>query len=183
MGKSILTALFEFGKYELFYPVRRLVKNLKRAYEYSKQGYDSYDWDAGYLINDIIFKIKRLKKFFKSTETVTNDKHCKQCIKEMEEVLVLLERISDDPMGLTYYSKYEKQLEKKYGKLRRFVEESDEKQSSVRVLIQRDKETFKNTKEIQKAQKEAWKKALKERESDKKKAFTLIAKYFDAWWD
>ena len=180
VGKLLLTKLIEFGKFELFYPVRRIVLNLKRSYEYAKHGYNSYDWDDFHLYDDIAFKIKRMKKFFESSDSMTAETHCKKTAKEMTEVLKLLERVPFDPFG-EYYDKYEKPIIKRYGQLRMYTSELEN--GCSRVHMMRDKETDKNRKAIRKAEDIARRKAYNARNREKKKLFALIAKYIDGWWD
>lgn len=182
VGKFILTKLVEFGKFEIFYPVRRIAKSIKRSYDYAKQGWNSHDWDDFHLYDDITFKVKRMRAFFASTDTVTNDKHCKQTVKEMDEVLKLLDKVPYDPFG-EYYDKYEAEITKKYGKLRMYTTELEEEENTSRLHMMRDKEDYTNAKKLETAQRRAWTKAFKERERDKKKVFELLNKHIDGWWD
>ena len=65
----------------------RFIKNIKRGISYFKQGYKSNDWDWGYLMEDLIFKLKRMERTIRNNQLIVEADAVGDEIKEVYELL------------------------------------------------------------------------------------------------
>lgn len=154
-------------------------RRIETCFAYAKQAWTHCDNDYAELYDDIIFKITRLRNHIDSHNLFVG---CEKRVAEMDEVLKLLKRVRNDE----YSEEYREKMEKKYGKLRMYTEMFPDEESHGVACVTLYDEERKNpmvSDELHKVQRQNWKDEKKERDNDRRKAFRLIAKYIEGWWD
>lgn len=56
---------FRYRIIHFFWPIVRVFRNMKRAYDFAKIGAKSYDFDSYYLLELMVFKLQRIEKEIK----------------------------------------------------------------------------------------------------------------------
>lgn len=161
-----------------------------RACTYFRRGWGSYDYDWGYALDDLVWKLERMKDYFKKYSILgihygsTAHKYAKQ----IDEVVRLLKRVMEDD----YTDKYEAAIIKKYGERIWYTARHDDAMNSgvkalkphlVRCHSMRDKENYKNYLKIRTAEKKMYDRANADRQKDWTKALELIRDGMWNWWD
>jgi len=152
--------------------LRQLIRKLKRALAYAVHGWNSEDWDSHHLLEDIRFKIRRLRLDLEGSIVdldEDNGKIAHKSIKLAERILNKL--ITDD-----YMHNYRKILDE-YGDLD-FVR----LENALGYSLKFKKETDENTKEIREKTKAAHLKDDAQRARDERNFFKLLEKYYKYWW-
>ena len=112
------------------------------------------DYDYGYLEDVIIFKLEKMYKFFTSEDCVSDSD---VTVQQIKEVLDLLKKVQKD--------KYEEEIDPSFYnwiRLSVFVEGKDEEADKRMAIF--------------------WE-AQKRKQEDTNKAYNLIAKNIQNWWD
>jgi hypothetical protein len=89
--------LRDFGYNYFVCPYIRIVTLLA----YLKQGWNTYDWDYGYLLKDIQFKINRIKRCI-ARNKILQDKDIQKIEQEIQEVSDLITKIQEQ----NYYTNW-----------------------------------------------------------------------------
>jgi hypothetical protein len=170
--------------------LRHFRQQLRSGWAYFKKGYVAYDWDSSYAMDIFLWKLEKLADILDE-----NDRHYgdKQHAKEIREAVRLINRVVEDD----YRDEFEQELVEKYGDDIRYVADT----KGFMGFMNKDKGPFKNRNtgcvtfhkregwtpelhnEIEKAERRAWKKAIKKREREWKKALGIIERHFFEWWD
>lgn len=152
--------------------MRHLIRKIKRALAYAIHGWSSEDWDSNHLLDDMRFKIRRLRLDLEGgivDLTEDNGKIAHKSIKLAERILNKL--IADD-----YMYNYTK-ITDEYGELD-FVPLEDREGYTLKF----EKETDENAREIREKTKAAHAKDDAQRARDEKNFFNLLQKYYKFWW-
>ena len=166
---------------------RQFRGRMKRGLDYFKRGYNTFDFDSSYALEDFTWKLERLAKVMDR-----NDRHFgdKESAEKIREATKLFERVMKDQ----YFDEFEKEVEKKYGANIRYTARHDDfgnqgigpfKNESVGSLVKyfREKWNPKNHSDIKKAERRKYKKAANKRTREWRKALNIIENHFFEWWD
>ena len=146
----------------------------------------NYDWDHNYFIELIIFKLKRMEKRFNSKDCWIEQKEALRVVKEIKEVIDNLETYRGEPLE----KEFEK-LDKEYGRTEMIskpsiLDEDDKFKNKDLTTIEfiRPKITDEETrKKIEKKNIDLIRKNERIKQTALKKAFALIGKNVENWWD
>ena len=152
----------------VFNPYKRICIVLAYAW----QGMFSYDWDYDYLLNDIEFKIKRMKKYLTKEGLVD-----KKTLDSLQLSLRCLERWRANE-GDELYNKI---LTQKYGELR-FIKVKDVYKSAIPFKMKREKETSINEKQIQQESLQLAEEGRKIDEVNRDSFFNSLKNNIESWW-
>lgn len=157
--------------------IKEICHRLHRAYKYAKQGYNSGDYDYGYLIDDMRFKLRLMAEYIhKHGIADESDKVVKQLLKF--RVMLFNLGYIDSFIG----DKYDKILDEKYGEYDFIKSVMDGKE----VLTMRRKKILENPelkKEYQKEARKYMKKETAEAKKYEKRVMAYFLKHFRTWWD
>lgn len=150
---------------------------LKRSCEYAKFGWHNYDFDAGYALQVLSFKLKRLQRVLTTGHLVQD----KETLKSLQLTIRLLDKlIADDYRYFTGRHNL-----KWHGTEHPDVdfEDVDDGQGYSRMVFASDKLPAEQQPQEREERYAALvaDEALKAR--DKRWAFSIIAKYYEYWWD
>jgi hypothetical protein len=150
--------------------LRHFRQQLRSGWAYFKKGYVAYDWDSGYAMDIFIWKLEKLADILDE-----NDRHYgdKQHAKEIREAVRLINRVVEDD----YHDEFEQKVTEKYGDNIRY--EARDKgvfgfcnkgkgpfkriPGGSSVIYKREGWTPELDKEIDKAERAAYRKARKKR--------------------
>lgn len=165
---------------DLIGPIRAFIRKVKRAFDFAVHGWNSYDWDYGYLLELIEFKLCRMQKEIQNGHHVPDkatDQSIRICIK-------LLKKIN----GRDYH--YFADLhDQKWGESEWVWHKTDENGQEIpngasRLEIKRPKAVTPEEKEQERKEAlEAYRKDDAQRERDVRWLFNIMAKYHQNWWD
>jgi len=102
----------------------RFIKNIKRGISYFKQGYKSNDWDWGYLMEDLIFKLKRMERTIRNNQLIVEADAVGDEIKEVYE---LLDKVKEEDYEFDDYENtqaYDRALQDDLCKAFRLIEKN-----------------------------------------------------------
>lgn len=154
-----------------------LSERLRRSWAYARFGWSNYDFDAGYALALLSFKLKRVQ------DTLINRSGTVQDPKELQAlrlVIRLLDRLVED--NYSYF--YERHNQKWYGKPHPEIEfEKIEGFAGSRMIsgfdrLPPDQQELAGD-EIRVAF--ATDDAIKSR--DKRWAFSILSQHYESWWD
>lgn len=156
-----------------FWPVVRIYRKVARSLAFAKIGWGNYDWDHGYLLELMVFKMKRMQKACFEEGHHYPDKHSEQslrlCIKLGEKLLkedyFYFSGLHNEKWGeIEFITKTDKEGRSYTGMGRLGIAEKDEEQERKESI-------------------EAYRKddALKTR--DARWFYGIMQKYQEAWWD
>jgi hypothetical protein len=139
------------------------------------------DFDQGYLLDILRFKLVRMEKFFRSKYAWTL--HAKHRADEMREVILLLDRIREDG-EFDYYENTFRYHKRKWGEIDMWTTPCPDKEDLHEVSITRPMICTPN--DIEEEHKESRRlyahvQYLEKQDIDR--AFNLIARNIRGWWD
>jgi hypothetical protein len=158
--------------------IRKLGRFVCRLFAWLPVLWRDEDWDWSTVLEILDFKLRRLQiHLYEHDQHVNSQKY----VKQIEEVRCLLDRILAD----NYVLVAEAVIEPVYGKLRCYFSESSDETDNrgSRVLLLRDKQSFKNYAEIEKYERKIHAKYNRKRESDWKALFRQLERNLRNWWD
>lgn len=158
---------------ELFWPVVRIYRKVARSLAFAKLGWNNYDWDHAYLLQLMIFKMKRMQKAcFEEGHHIPeklSQQSLRLCIKLGEKLL------KDNYFYFTGLHN------EKWGKFE-FIEKTDESGRKYtgmgRPGVPKEKEEQERAEFL-----EAYKKDDSVKARDTRWFFEIMAKYQESWWD
>lgn len=159
--------------------IRRPVRRLRHMLAFALFARNDYDFDSCYLINLIVFKLKRMQR------ALTVDAHCihdDNTLKALRLAVRIGERLSADNYNYAHDAH-----DRKWGELHMELDplpgEQDDKHRGSVARFWRDK-TTPETKEQERTEfLAAYDADEKARERDARWFFKIIAKYYRNWWD
>lgn len=140
---------------------RDFIKGIKNVFNWLPIIWKDGDWDQAFFEDAIIFKLGRMSKFFHNSK-LTNIADAEEVASEIDEVVDLLKRVREDE----YFHEFEREFD--FNFYETFY--PDDKKTNV---SEEDRETFT---QIMALSREA-------REHDKARAYALLSKNIDKWWD
>ena len=150
---------------------------LKRSWAYAKFGWGNYDFDAAYALQLLSFKLKRLERVLKeNANTVQDPKH----MQALRLVIRLLDKLVEDD----YRYFYETHNKKWFGVERPEIRFEKIDGSDLSTMLSARDDLPEDQQENESAevrQAFAADDAIKAR--DKRWAFSILAKYYEYWWD
>lgn len=158
---------------EWFWPIVRIYRKVARSLAFAKLGWNNYDWDHAYLLQLMIFKMKRMQKAcFEEGHHIPEklpQQSLRLCIKLGEKLL------KDDYFYFTGLHN------EKWGELE-FIEKTNEsgrKYTGIgRPGVPKEKEEQERLEFM-----EAYKKDDSVKARDTRWFFGIMAKYQESWWD
>lgn len=160
--------------------IRAFIRKVKRSFDYAVHGWNSYDWDYGYLFDLIEFKLKRMQREIEKGHHLPDkktDQSLRLCLK-------LLKRINK--RDYRYFCDLH---EKKWGELEWIWHETYEDGTKIPNNCTRLELKRPNAQTQEEKNKEieefriAYKKDEMQRERDVRWLFNIMGKYHQAWWD
>lgn len=158
---------------QFFWPIVRIYRKIARSFAFAKLGWNNYDWDHAYLLEVMIFKMKRLQHgCFVDGHHIPEklpQQSLKLCIKLGEKLL------KDDYF---YFSGLHNQ---KWGELE-FIEKTDETgrkytgMARTRVLPEQEEQERAEAME-------AYRKDDSIKARDVRWFYGIMGKYQESWWD
>lgn len=156
--------------------IQRFFKRIEICWAYLKQGWNSYDWDYDYLLDDIEFKLKRMRDCFENCRVSEDDlKTVKQIREALENLKVWRE---PEEYGNV---QYRATMQAKWGKWERWHCETDGKYR--KTMMKYAKENYKNHDKVQKDNSKLIMEEVKEAEDCKKRFFRILSKNVEGWWN
>lgn len=154
--------------------VKRFFRSLKRSYDFAKIGWSNPDWDYGYLLQLMLFKLERMQHALDNGHA-EHEKSTTQslriCIKLLTKICYKdyshFMNIYSDKWGPTQYE-YADSEEVGF----KVVKSSRKNVKSEEDKVQANKDLF-----------EAFQKDCKQEERDSRLLFAIMAKYHKTWWD
>lgn len=158
---------------QFFWPVVRIWRKLSRSFAFARLGWNNYDWDHAYLLQLMIFKMKRMQKAcFEEGHHIPEklpQQSLRLCIKLGEKLL------KDD-----YF--YHSGLHNvKWGELE-FVEKTDETGRKYTGMGRSGVTPEQEEQERAEAM-EAYRKDDSVKARDTRWFYGIMAKYQESWWD
>lgn len=171
--KEVLESVSDFFG-NIYYLVRGFFRSVKRSYDYAKFGWNNHDYDYGYLLELMHFKLKRLENAILNGYAERN----KQTNQSIRICIKLLKKLAFKDYGYFTELHY-----KKWGEPEMVYSESDSK-GLVRAEIKyknviTDEDKKQQTQEFL----EAYKKDEEQEQRDVRLLFSIMAKYHKRWWD
>ena len=158
---------------EFFWPVVRIYRKVCRSLAFAKLGWNNYDWDHAYLLELMIFKMKRMQKAcFEEGHHIPEklpQQSLKLCIKLGEKLL------KDD---YHYFSGLHGQ---KWGELD-FIEKTDSQGRKYTGMGRSGVLPEQEDQERAEAM-EAYRKDDSVKARDTRWFYGIMAKYQESWWD
>jgi len=145
----------------------------KKLKEYAKILKDDFDWDYGYIIKLLLYKLKRTRECLVRNNVGPDTPKIEEQIKEVE---FLLSRFMEDD-----YDQCLDDFHEKYGELQMIP--GEKVKGGVIVATVFEKETPENRDEIHSLYRELRDKAEQMKQDDLTKAFNLLGKNIQNWWD
>lgn len=156
-----------------FWPIRRLYNQIGRSIAWARLGWNSYDWDHAYLLEMMIFKMKRMQKACFEEGHHIPDKHSPQSLKLC---IKLGEKLFKDD-----YHYHHSLHDAKWGKID-FVKKTDKEGREYtgmgRPGVPKEKEAEERAEFLEACHKDD---SIKAR--DTRWFYGIMAKYQEAWWD
>jgi hypothetical protein len=160
--------------------LRAFLRKVKRALAFAVHGWNSYDWDYGYLLDLIEFKLKRMQKEIKNGHHVPDkatDQSIRICIKLLKKI---------NRRDYHYFAGLHDQ---KWGESEWVFHKTDENGQEIsnggsRLEIVRPKAVTPEEKEQERTEAlVAYRMDDAQRERDVRWLFNIMAKYHQCWWD
>jgi len=175
--QQFLSKIHRFVFEHITYPVqkffRRYYQNSKRAYDYAKFGWKTWEYDYSEIYSLMAFKLKRLQA------SMENGYHfqVKEDMDALKESIKLCHRIKRE----NYEEVYLRELDKKWGKSKMVEKEKTEK-GTVWTFERKNVKTSKDRKKHTNEFVKCYKRAEKAREADMDRLAYLLKKYSQRWW-
>ena len=147
----------------------------KKIIEYKKFLKEDKDWDWYYIIRLLGYKLKRTRECIRNNNFIDSRK----IEKEMLEVEKLLVDINND----NYFHLISREFYKKYGNSKMIIEDKNYTNGFSPITIKYQKETARNRNKI--GEELVFLSIMSEhmKQADIEKAFSLMAKNIQNWWD
>lgn len=146
----------------------------KKIKEYAKILKDDFDWDYSYIIKLLLYKLKRTRECLVRNNVGPDTQKIEKQIKEVE---FLLNKFMEDK----YDDFYLKDFYKMYGDLE--LIEGEKVNGGVLVTTKFERETPEISDAIHKMYRKIRNKSDKAKQKDLTKAFYLLGKNIQNWWD
>lgn len=156
----------------------RIPRNLKTIIDYIPILWDSYDFDHGYLEELIVFKLKRMEKFFRNHGMCMNSVYYANEMKFVIDCLETAGKCSD------VLEDQHRKINEKYGDIKIESRPSESHPGFFEVEFKRTKCNTEEEKKV--ADEELFRIMRLEEEikdESKKMAFNIIKERIDHWWD
>jgi len=156
------------------------ISNAQRYREWKEilKGDEDYDWI--FIIKILRYKLERTKKCITSNNIVRD---AKKIGKQIQTVQNLLDQVE----GNEYFENELTKIEAVYGKrnlkMKTIKSSNHSKFTEVYVTSSWDKLTPKRKSAAEKRVKTAYERSSKKRQTDLDKAFSLMSKNMQSWWD
>lgn len=159
---------------EFFWPILRFYRKIRRSLAWARFGWNNYDWDHAYLLEVIVFKLKRMQIAIFDEGHHIPDKHSQQSLRLCIKLGTKL--IKSD------YFYYTGLHNAKWGELE-FIEKTDKTTGRKftgmgRSGVPKEKEEEERREFLEACRKDD---SLKAR--DTRWFFGIMAKYNEYWWD
>lgn len=157
--------------------IKEICFKLHRAYKYAKQGYHSGDYDYGYLIDDMRFKLRLMAEYLHKHGIAEESG---KVVKQLLKFRVMLFNLGDIDSFIG--DKYDKILDEKYGEYDFIKSVVDGKE----FLVMKRKKINENPDlkdEYFKEAREYLKKEKAESKKYQKKVMAYFLKHYRTWWD
>lgn len=165
--------------FALVEPIQSHWCKFKRACAYFKHGYHSFDFDSAYMLEDMLFKLKRIQ------DSIINHGH-HVVEKEEEQSLRLAIKLLDRQLNRNYGEYFRKKHDEKWGEVKIWFEdlEPDHPVKGSRLMSSRPNIKSKEDEEKElEDRKVVWKLEEELKMRDRKWLFDIIVKHMDRWWD
>lgn len=159
--------------------MRKLTEKQKferKIREYRRILKDDHDWDWEYIIRLLRYKLSRTRICILKNKIVLD---APEIAKQIADVEILLKRVEDD----RYYQNISKDFHKKYGRQRKVKRQSLITPGKLITAYEYKNETSKNRNLIIRENLKLHDRAERMRSNDLKKAFALMHKNMQGWWD
>lgn len=156
-------------KYRLIQELKNLPYNIKTIFQWSKVLWNNFDWDHGYLLEIIEYKLSRMKKYFEHGEITTPETYANM----LEQINIALDacrqltsRDFESKLLDPYYEKYPPHIDE-------WLDEQGRKVHGMLPVKGQERKDFTTMiKEIN-----------KQEEEYKHQLFDTMRDYSDYWWD
>lgn len=163
----ILREIFRVFPRNLFY----FFKNLK---EFLPILWRDRDWDHGFLMSLLEFKLKKMEKYLDKSEILEDGR---KYALEIHEVLMLIETYNSN----YYFDMAHEEIERKWGKQKRYTREDEN--GNVEWLIMYENETSENEKECEKDRRRIMDKAKEAERKNWNAIWEKLSKNLETWWE
>lgn len=160
---------------KFWYECTAVYERICRSLAYARFGWGNYDFDAGYALKLLEFKLKRLQNCLLTSNAHTPDK---QTTQSLRLAIKLLQRLVKDEYSYFYAQHNLKWFGKKHPDIEFEPVEGGSLLRSKRTELPEEQQA-QETAEIRAAFDAD--DALKTR--DKQWLFAILAKYYEYWWD
>jgi hypothetical protein len=155
--------------------------NKRKAYERKVRDYarllkNDEDWDWAYIVRLLQYKLKRTRLCIESNKIVASSKKIAKEIKTVEDLF-------ESVLRNKYFDVIGKDFKKKYGSPKLVYGKTEPGSNSRPVSIQFRGETKTNRDRIHREFNRLHRRADRALERDLNKAFSLMAKNIQRWWD
>jgi hypothetical protein len=150
----------------------------KKMAEYRRILKNDFDWDYEFILELLRHKLTRTRKCIASSKT-SSAVRVQRIGRQIQRVEDLLNRFLENP----YHAEVFKNFHKKYGKLKMVTLPHKKGTLGIPITMRYQKETPQNSRAIHREATRLYKKADRMRNGDLKKAFDLMSKNMQGWWD
>jgi hypothetical protein len=177
--RKILAEIKYFGKDYIRIPVRNFRTGISNLWRWLPIVWKDRDWDNHFLMEPIIFKLKKHIEYQKLYSHVEN---APEQIRTMTECLELLEKVHDE---WTHYEEHSHdEHKKKWGEAEHYTEPCEDRPGSYRLKDRREERmTPEDIKQMHKEWIEISIASSERRKADFKKAMDIFVEHYDSWWD
>jgi len=160
----------------VYWPLRQFYKKTARSFAYAKIGWDNYDFDAGYMLTLLLFKLKRLQDFLLYKGNAVQDK---DTLQSLRLAIRLLKRLTNDRYSY-FYDRHNAKWNPTGIKMT-FKELPD---SDLLEMVSYRHQLPAEEQEREGAElRQAFELDDAMRERDARWCFSILAKYYRHWWD
>lgn len=150
---------------------------LKSGYDYFKLGWNSYNFDSSYALEEFVWKLGRVRKCLMKNNIFEG---CEEECAKIKRVEELITRVLNDDY---YPDIFEKPITEKYGVRKYSWGETDKETRTVPWLSWREKQTPEDEEKIRELEHEALTKADDLRNKEWEEAIDIIKNNIFKWWD
>ena len=153
-------------------------ERIKRSWAYARYAWENYDFDAAYALELLSFKLKRVERVLKE------DAHTEQEPEHMQAlrlVIRLLDKLTADDYRYFYETHNKKWYDTPYPDMD--FEKTDDAAGSSRIVFAREHLPAEQQDQDRDELLNAFETDESIKARDKRWAFSLLAKYYEYWWD
>lgn len=172
-NKELLESISDFFG-NIYYSVRGFFRSVKRSYDYAKFGWNNHDYDYGYLLQLMHFKLKRIENTIQNGYAEP-DKKTNQSIRICIKLLKKLAFKDYDHFTELHYTKWGQP---------EFVFDNPDSNGLSNLEIKHKNAISHEDRQLQRQELlEACRKDEEQEQRDVKLLFSIMAKYHKRWWD